>query len=77
MTANVPTLQVLATDIDAANNGDVILELSNDADFAIDTETGEVYTRREFNYEQEMSFTVDIIATGSSISLSINDSSWL
>lgn len=54
--------QVSATDADLGASGQVLFSLNNDTDFVIDEATGEISSRRAFDYETEQSFTLEIFA---------------
>ena len=56
--------RVTAEDGDSGSNGEVILELDDSTNFAIDPATGEVRTLTSFNYEDVQSFSLIISARG-------------
>lgn len=54
--------QISASDADIGENSRISYFLSNDTDFAINMTTGTLRSRRSFDFEQEMSFDLEIIA---------------
>ena len=52
----------MATDADIGRNGEVQFLLVNDTDFTIDPITAEVRSERQFDFETERIFVLDVIA---------------
>lgn len=52
----------MATDADIGSNGEVQFLLMNDANFSINLITAEVQSLREFDFEMEQTFVLEVIA---------------
>ena len=55
-------LQVVATDPDGGDDGEVFFSMNNHANFYLDTNTGEIFIKASLDYETSTSYTFDVVA---------------
>ncbi|XP_060602144.1 cadherin-23-like isoform X2 [Ruditapes philippinarum] len=55
-------LQVVASDSDAGNDGEVFFSMNTNANFYLDADTGEIFLKATLDYETAQSHTFDVVA---------------
>lgn len=69
-------MQIQATDVDLESNGEMYFFLTNTTDFDIDVQTGVVRSLREFDYESEQSFDLEVVVRDNT-TMPLNDTAQL